>query len=222
MLAVATLILGVAALSPLTAGADQTGSRPGNRGLQRDQPSGQSIVATALGAGLIEAVERNNIADLSELLAGGADVNAAVPGDGSALIAAARSNRLSIVTFLVERGADVNLAVEGDGNPLIVASAIGALPIVQYLLDHGADANAVVPGDESPLINASGNGRLDVVRLLVERGANVNLGVWVDAYQQQKNGEPVFEREYRSPLSMAQKAGRRAVVDFLRANGATN
>jgi len=71
------------------------------------------------------------------------------------------------------------------------------------------------------LINASGTGRLDVVKLLVQRGANVNLGVWVDAYKGRRDGNPVFDREYRSPLGMAEQAGHRAVADFLRANGAT-
>ena len=119
------------------------------------------------------------------------------------------------------RGADVNLAARGDGNPLIAAAARGSLEMVQLLLEQGAEIEAIVPGDENPLINAAGSGHLDIVRFLVERGANVNSAVWVDATYEQ-DGTYRTVREYRSPLSMATKRGHRAVIDYLRANGALN
>jgi ankyrin repeat protein/beta-lactamase regulating signal transducer with metallopeptidase domain len=171
------------------------------------------------GNPLIVAADSGSRSVVRYLLDHGANVDATVDGDGSPLIAAARRGDLEMVAELITRGADINLAVKGDGNPLIAASATGADAIVRYLLDRGADIEAIVPGDENPLITAAAQGHLDIVRLLIGRGANVNAGVWVDTTYEVNNTYKTV-REYRSPLSMATKHGHRAVVDFLRANGA--
>ncbi len=120
-----------------------------------------------LNRALVEAAEDGDIADVQDLLERGADVNAAVDGDGSPLIAAARSGSRALVMLLLDRGADVNMVVEGDGNPLIMAAAEGHAAIVELLLARGADVNTVVPSDETALIQASGNGHLAIVQLLV-------------------------------------------------------
>jgi ankyrin repeat protein len=77
------------------------------------------------------------------------------------------------------------------------------------LLDRGANIEQVVPGDENALIEASASGHLPVVKLLVDRGANVNARVWVEE-----------QKEWRTPLNMAQRRGRTAVVEYLRSAGA--
>jgi ankyrin repeat protein/beta-lactamase regulating signal transducer with metallopeptidase domain len=189
----------VAGLSPLRAAvaavetADQTPAQ------EQDprRPANQPAAATALADDLIESARRGNVRDVSELIAGGADVNAVVPGDGSALIGAARENRIQMVTFLIEQGADVNLAVPGDGNPLIVAAARGARDVVQYLLDRGADVDASVPGDGSALIVAARSGRLPLVTFLIERGADVNLAVRGD-------GNPLIAASARGAIDVVQ------------------
>jgi ankyrin repeat protein len=97
---------------------------------------------------------------------------------------------------------------------LIAAAARGRADVVTFLLDRGANIDQMVPGDENPLINASANGHLDVVRLLVSRRADVNARVWIEPYPWAPNGE------WRTPLSMARKHGRQAVVEFLLSVGA--
>ena len=59
------------------------------------------------------------------MVAGGANPNAAIPGDGSPLIGAARSGKIVIVERFVVLGADANLPVSGDGSPLIIAASFG-------------------------------------------------------------------------------------------------
>jgi beta-lactamase regulating signal transducer with metallopeptidase domain len=186
----------------------------------RGRPSG-SRGRRALVEALIESAGDGNIKDVTTLLDSGMDVNTVLEGDGTALIAAARRGGFPMVKLLVDRGADVNLAVRGDGNPLIMAAAAGAEDVVRYLLDRGADVEAIVPGDENPLITASARGHLPVVKLLVSRGANVNSGLWLES-NGGYGGQRGPQREWRSPLSMATQGGHRAVVDFLRANGAAN
>ena len=178
-----------------------------------EQPRGR---IRRLDLALVEAADDGDLAGVRELLDNGADVNANVPGDGSPLIAAAREGHIGVVRLLLDRGADVNLAVHGDGAPLIMASREGHLAIVQLLLDRGADIDRLTSGDENALIQASGSGHLELVKLLVARGANVNARTWV---------ERVFGRdggEWRSPLLMAQRAGHREVVEYLRRAGAVD
>ncbi len=164
---------------------------------------------------LVEAVDNGDLADVTELLDEGANVNATVDGDGSPLIVAAREGALAIVTLLLDRGADPNLAVQGDGNPLIMAAREGHTHIVELLLNRGATVDQVVPDDENALIQASAEGHLDVVKLLVARGANVNARVWAEEASERPQGE------WRTPLNRAQRAGHRAVVAFLISAGAT-
>ena len=79
---------------------------------------------------MYEAAEQGDIAEIDALLQSGADVNAALSGDGSPLIAAARNGRVDVVRHLLDRGADVNMAVPGDGSPLIEAARRGATEVV--------------------------------------------------------------------------------------------
>ena len=204
----------VAAASPAATLAASAGSVAVAPGAPGPSPGAQPLLRSSrLNRVLVEAADEGDLDEVRRLLDAGADVNAAVPGDGSPLIAAARNGRLSLVEFLLDRGADVNLPVQGDGSPLIMAAREGHLAIVQRLLDRGADVHLAVPDDENALIQASGGGHLAVVQLLVARGADVNARLMANGY----GGR---DAEWRSPLSMAVRGGHRAVVEFLRANGA--
>ena len=177
--------------------------------------------SAALDRALLEAAQDGDLDAMSSLIASGADVNGAVPGDGSPLIAAARSGRTIAVTFLLDRGADPNLAVIGDGNALIMAAQAGRIDIVQLLLARGANIEQVVQGDENALITASAAGQLAMVQLLVTRGANVNARVWVDGVWRGP-GQPVLAGEWRTALNMAQRSGHTAIVNYLKSAGASD
>jgi beta-lactamase regulating signal transducer with metallopeptidase domain len=168
----------------------------------------------ALNVAIVEAAQQGDIDGVTELLNDGADVNAVVRGDGTPLLVAARRGHRTLVRLLLDRGADVNAAVPGDGNALIGAASKGHLDIATMLLDRGALIDEVVPGDENALIGASGSGYLDVVRLLVGRGADVNARVWAE------QGWPDRRGEWRTPLSMARRAGHTSVVRYLQSVGA--
>jgi ankyrin repeat protein len=112
------------------------------------------------------------------LITRGADVIAAVRGDGNPLIAAARAGHLDVARLLLDSGVTVDAAVPGDENALIQASGAGELAMVQLLLSRGADPNARVAANESsgpelrtPLLMARRSGHDDVVAELVRAGA---------------------------------------------------
>jgi beta-lactamase regulating signal transducer with metallopeptidase domain len=168
----------------------------------------------ALDEALYQAAEEGDVAGITALLDAGANVNAALAGDGSPLIGAARAGRLDAVRLLLDRGAEVDLAVPGDGNALIMAAREGRTAVVDLLLSHGAHIDAIVPEDENALIQASAAGRLAVVQLLVARGADVNARAWAE--DSGDNGEG----EWRTPLGQATSRGHAAVIAFLRSAGA--
>jgi len=170
-----------------------------------EDPEAGSSVAESL---LFQAVEAGDLELVQALIDAGADVNAALPGDGSPLIQAAVDGALALTQLLIERGADVNLGVPGDGSPLIAAARNGHVEVLGLLLQTGATIDLVIEGDENPLIQASGNGHLEAVKLLVVAGADVNARVIA-------NGS-----ELRTPLNQARKEGYTAVVDFLLTSGA--
>jgi len=202
--------LAVAGLAPVRAVAlserpAATGQRAADAKPRRSDPLDRAIY---------EAAQEGDIEVIDRLLQAGANVNAAVGGDGSPLIAAARAGHLAVVKHLLDRGADPNMPVYGDGAPLLAAAEKGKTAVVSLLLDRGANIELVVPGDENALIQASGSGRLDAVKLLVARGANVNARIWVDESYPNPKGE------WRTPLSMARRGQHDAVVAFLQASGA--
>jgi hypothetical protein len=179
-----------------------------------EQDRGRGRVQRGLDTALYEAAEAGDLTGIDELVAAGADVNAAIDGDGSPLIAAAREGRLDAARLLLDKGANPDMGVEGDGSPLIAAAAAGRTEMVALLLDRGASVDLVVPGDENPLIQASAEGHLAVVQLLVGRGADVNAQVHVVNFR--------GENEVRTPLGMARRGGHRAIMAFLQSAGARN
>jgi beta-lactamase regulating signal transducer with metallopeptidase domain len=205
----ATLIL--AGLAPMRVVAAAAPSSPSLAAAPLDGAP-QSRRQRGLDRELYAAAEEGDLDGVVELINAGANVNAAIDGDGSALIAAARRGRLDVARVLLDRGADPNLAVPGDGSALIAAAAAGRADLATLLLDRGAKVDQVVESDENPLIQASGAGHLEVVRLLVTRGANVNARVRVLNYRDQE--------EWRTPLRQARLGGHDAVVKFLIAAGA--
>lgn len=216
----AALLL-TAAISPLQAVAtfDATAAPPapaaGGLGSSASEQGRTGVVRGLGGEELMRAAQDEDLDRLRALIAGGADVNAAVPGDGSPLIAAARAGSLDAVRLLLAAGANPRMSVAGDGSPLIAAASGGSVAIVAELLAKGAGIDDAVPGDENPLIAASAAGHLDVVRLLVSRGADVNARVWSGTRYTGDRGE------WRTALGQARSHGHDEVAAFLLTAGAT-
>jgi len=151
-----------------------------------------ALAATRTDAqALIDALEDQGVDAVSDLVHGGADINAQKSGDGTVLMEAAKRGDLIAVERLLALGADVNQWSAGDGTALITAASQGHLPVVKRLIGAGARVDMIVDYDETALIAASRNGRLDVVQYLVEQKADINLGVTTPTGQ------------WRTPLNQA-------------------
>jgi ankyrin repeat protein/beta-lactamase regulating signal transducer with metallopeptidase domain len=194
-----------AARDAITSDGDDGGQR-GSRERRDDRFEERTnrIYSRLLAEGLLEAVQKGDIGEVSALLQSGLDVNTVVRGDGTPLLVAAQRGQQQMVEFLLQRGADPNITSHGDGSPLIVAARHGHRRVVEALINAGADVDLSVDGDGSPLIRAAEGGHTEIVRLLLDRRADVDKGVDGDG----------------SPLIEAASNGYMDIVQLLVARGA--
>ena len=109
--AICAAVLVGAAIAPVRAVAVS----PRGRGIAETPASGQSQSASPvirerpsrLDVALYEAAADGDMESITKLLDAGADVNAAIGGDGSPLIGAAREDRPDAVRLLLDRGFDL-------------------------------------------------------------------------------------------------------------------
>lgn len=108
------------------------------------------------------AVRQGSVESVAALLAGGADINARMPSDGTTpLLLATINGQFDLAMMLLERGADPNLTSEAGATPLFTTINIQWAPrsfypqpraqlqqrttyleLMTALLDKGADVNA--------------------------------------------------------------------------------
>jgi beta-lactamase regulating signal transducer with metallopeptidase domain len=246
-LVVATLAAaGVVVLALATVRLEALPDQRGRRAVADDNDRGRASTR-AVNVALVEAAQRGDIDEVTDLLNDGVDVNAVVRGDGTALLVAAREGNRALVRLLLDRGADPDIGVEGDGNALTMAAREGYRDIVAMLLERGADVNAGVEGDGNALIMAAREGYLDIVTMLLDRGALIDevvpgdenalinasgegelaivrllvgRGANVNARVWVEYGWPNRQGEWRTPLNMARRSGHTAVVRYLQSVGA--
>jgi uncharacterized protein len=123
---------------------------------------------------LADAAEQRNRTLIRDLLATGADVNAAQVDGMTALHWAVYNDDAETAGLLVRSRANVNATNRYGVPPLSLACTNGNATLVRLLLDAGANANASVPGGETVLMTAARVGNLEAVKALLARGANPN------------------------------------------------
>jgi ankyrin repeat protein len=129
--------------------------------------------ATARSSQLPHIVE-----EISALIAGAADVNAAVgPQQSRAIHVAAQLGLAPVVQMLIAARADVRVAnADGETALHVVAKwpVDGDLRVATMLVDAGADINALDDHDYTPCHYAAQNDSLDLLRLLLAAGASID------------------------------------------------
>jgi ankyrin repeat protein len=116
------------------------------------------------------AAVKNHAGLAEQLLARGADVNAADVYGWTPLLRAVYEKRPAVVRVLLrDASIDVNARNELGATALHYAAALGDPEMVRSLLHKGADADARDVGDRTPLTMAIEQGKVEVVRILSER-----------------------------------------------------
>ena len=148
---------------------------------------------------LIAAIQKGDTAKAAELIARGADSNAADPDGVTALMHAVRRGNGPLVQLLLAKGADartknrggrcaLDLALRGEnativglilphhrerGEELLLeASSDGRKNVVEVLLANGVDPNARDGLGNTALMRAASSGSLEIARLLLDKGAD--------------------------------------------------
>jgi len=166
---------------------------------------------------LLDAAGAGDLSAVTDLVAKGANVDAATDLNWTALMAACSSGNPAIVRLLLDKGAQVNVRHNGfpfimsdlgnrvpaGGTALMIAAYGGNPEIVRLLLAAGAKPNYERTDHWTALTLASYTGSVPAVRLLLDHGARVNQ----------------LDQSGYSPMALAMINGNGGVVRLLKAHG---
>jgi ankyrin repeat protein len=122
-----------------------------------------------------EAIGRQDLTALEEMLDTNQDPDRAGSGGKTALMIAAQAGDRDLVARLIEAGADVNARNEHLGTPLMFAATGGSVPVTRALIERGAQVDAVAQLGWTPLLLAAAKGNTEAALLLIGSGADPNL-----------------------------------------------
>ncbi len=130
----------------------------------------EESIETALGL----AVEREDLTEVLELLAKGADPNENEGIGKTALLSAVEDGSIEIVRALLANRANVNSKDMIGRNVLFRIDEDTSVELVRILLAYGADINLRDEDGVTPLIFAAENGSAETLKLLIDAGADIN------------------------------------------------
>lgn len=136
---------------------------------------------------LIKAVKDGHVEAANNVLARGANVNAAGEKGRTPLMIASQMGNVIMAQALLNSGAALNIETKNSGlTALKLAARHGHIPIADVLLDRGADIdhrgfnnNDDAFAGASALAHAAAKGQASMVTHLIARGANPNLENYV-------------------------------------------
>ncbi|CAN2103767.1 ankyrin repeat domain-containing protein [Wolbachia pipientis] len=135
----------------------------------------KALTSAVMKQRMFDAIERNDVDKVRELIDHGANVNSQGYEDRAPVCYAVEVGNLDMVRLLIDNGADVNARDDENKTSLHWAAHKGYLDMVKYLISKEADIGAKANGGRTPLHYAAQEGKLDVVKYLVwEKHADIN------------------------------------------------
>lgn len=128
--------------------------------------------AAAHASKLGDAINAGDLAQVTALIAAGANVN---KGDmfGAPLHMAVARGNVDIVTVLLDAGADIEAKGTNGAHPLHLAALADRPEVARLLIAHGAQLESRDNNGMTPLLIAASNGKLGVTQVLLDAGADV-------------------------------------------------
>jgi ankyrin repeat protein len=127
-----------------------------------------------LNMALIDAAGRGDLAQVEQLLAQGADVEASTAAGVTPLIAAAYRNHLAVAERLIAAGADVNVQDNTRQSAYLISTSEGYLDLLKLTLAHGADVHSKDSFNGTGLIRAADRGHVEIIRELLKTDIDVD------------------------------------------------
>ncbi len=164
---------------------------------------------------LLAAIASGQLASVEALLQGGADPNRPGPRGDTAVHAAAFSGKPELLRLVLEHGGDVDARNPQTGTtPLVQALLSPRADQYRVLLDAGADPDIADRNGDTPLHVAARTNNGSAILALLGKGASPLA---------KNSGGASFQSYYfgdnRAILNDLALAERKAVVDWLKANG---
>ena len=120
------------------------------------------------------AVQNEDVDELRDLIARGANVNEKEDDGTSPLAAAVENGNLEIVRILLDFGAKVNARDDDKRTPLMMLDDDASVELASALIDAGAKVKVTDDEGNTPLILAARDVKPDVLKVLIDAGADVN------------------------------------------------
>ena len=124
---------------------------------------------------LMLAVQNEDIDEVKDLIAHGANVNGKEDDKTTPLFAAVESGDIEIVRTLLDFGAKVNARDKNKQTPLMRLDDDATPELVELLVRHGAKINLTDNEGNTALIMAAGNVKPEVLKALIDAGADIDL-----------------------------------------------
>jgi ankyrin repeat protein len=123
---------------------------------------------------LSDAIQSGNRAAAMDMIAKGADVNAAESDGTTALHWAVHRDDVELVDRLIRAGAKVNRTNDYGSSPMSEAATVGNIAMLQKLIDAGANVESPNADGQTALMIVARTNNVAAARLLLNKGANVN------------------------------------------------
>ncbi|GJL69615.1 MAG: hypothetical protein NPIRA06_22500 [Nitrospirales bacterium] len=134
----------------------------------------EKVPKAGLNEALFEAVGRNDVAMVRQLLNQGASIHAQDGKGQTALLVAVDRNHVESAKVLIEAGADVNAQDRQLDSPFLLAGARGYLEIVKLTLEAKPDFAIYNRFGGTALIPACERGHVETVRRLLQTDVDIN------------------------------------------------
>jgi ankyrin repeat protein len=150
---------------------------------------------------LMEAVQANDVAQVRNLIAQGADVSTLDENQDAPLIMAAYKGYTDIVRLLLEAGADITAVDPGmKATALHAAAYAGRTAAARLLIEHGIDIDKQGPyNGYTALHDAIWQNNVETAEVLIDAGANLDI--------KSNAGE--------TPLALAKSHNRQAIIALI-------
>ena len=155
---------------PMVPGGDAINKEPANF----TALGGVMIMRREFKGALAQAVSRDDVEEVRNLIARGEDVNGREGDRTTPLFIAVENGQLEIVQMLLDFGAKVNARSQQRETALMKMDDEATKELAELLIRHGASVTAVDSAGDTPLIIVAGSARSEVIKALIDAGADVN------------------------------------------------